>query len=82
MARRRTDKQGPGAVRFAWVKVVWLAQRPPSVGLIDNERADKLANEGSEFAPEHPAVTEGGLRQEWGRMREAERKVKGCGMGE
>ncbi|KAF8419213.1 hypothetical protein EV426DRAFT_702095 [Tirmania nivea] len=52
------------------------------VGIPGNERADVLAKEGAEKPyPEEPQITEGGLRQEWKRMREAERKVAGTGGG-
>lgn len=71
--KERTDRLGPGAVRFAWVKA--------HNGLAGNERADELAKRGANEEPDQPVVTEGGLRQEWKKMRERERRVKGCGMG-
>ena len=71
--RARMMRLGPGAVRFAWVKA--------HIGLLGNERADQLAKEGAESTPAHGMVAEGGLKQEWKRLREAERRVKGCGMG-
>lgn len=37
-SKARTDRLGPGAVRFAWVKA--------HIGLSGNKRADQLAKEG------------------------------------
>ncbi|KAF8418709.1 hypothetical protein EV426DRAFT_311223 [Tirmania nivea] len=72
--KERHERLGAGAVRIGWVKA--------HVGIPGNERADVLAKEGAEeLFPEAPQITEGGLRQEWKRLREAERKVAGTGGG-
>ena len=53
------------------------------MGLPGNERADQLAKEGPSREAARPVVmtTEGGLNQEWKKMREREHKVRGTGMG-
>ena len=71
--KARTDRMGPETVKFAWVEA--------HIGLPGDKHADQLAKEGATKMPEKPVVTEGGLRQEWKRMRERERRVKGPGMG-
>ena len=72
--QRRQDNLGPGAVRFGWVKL--------HIGIVGNEKADEQAKLGTEdLYPNPPYITEGGLKQEWKIRREAERRVRGTGMG-
>jgi len=71
---RRQDNLGPDAVRFGWVK--------SHIGIAGKEKADEQAKVGTEdLYPNPPYITEGGLKQELKKRREAERRVKGTGMG-
>lgn len=72
--REKQGRLGSGAVRLGWVTA--------HVGIPGNERAQMLAKNGAEEPePQEPQITEGGLKQEWRRKREAERRVMGAGMG-
>jgi len=71
---RRQDNLGPVGVRFGWVI--------SHIGIIGNEEADEQPKLGTEdLYPIPPYITEGGLKEEWKKRREVERKVKGTGMG-
>lgn len=72
--KARTDRLGPGAVRFAWVEA--HISLPGNL----NERADKLAKEGAGGEARRPGVAEGGLRQQW-KKRDKERKLQRDGTG-
>jgi len=60
-------------VSFGWVKA--------HNKLHGNEEGDSLAKEVTHLYAEDPQITEGCLKQAWGKMREEERRVKGAGMG-
>ena len=52
------------------------------IGIDGNKAADALAKAGAESAnPKDPVITEGGLQQEWKKLRKQEREVRGMGMG-
>ncbi|KAF8426002.1 hypothetical protein EV426DRAFT_715912 [Tirmania nivea] len=72
--RKWSLAMGAEAVRIGWVKA--------HVGIPGNERADELAKAGAEkLYPSDLVITEGGLKQQWRRWMEAERKVAGTGGG-
>jgi len=62
---RRQENLGPDAVRFGWVK--------SHIGITGNEKADEQAKLGTEDIYPNPLyITEGGLKQEWKKRREAD----------
>ena len=70
---KRKKELGEDAVELGWVKAhVWI---------YGNEKADGLAKKGAEKTPNKTWITEGGLKQAWVKKRNAERCVKGTGMG-
>jgi len=71
--KEQQARLGPNAVSFGWVKA--------HNELFGTEEADQLAKMATQLYPEDPQITEGGLKQEWRKMREEERRVKGAGMG-